>query len=106
MPAQPSFDYTAAPYALVPVENDAGDLLYAVAEALGADERAAAPVTGYDYERQIVDAIFQVSIGVPDLVAAARIACGIFDHALHASGMSASTLGLSIVAGNNPEMLL
>ena len=113
--------YTVQPFAKIPVDGDAGDLLDRILSALERDPRALGPVVGYDYERQRVDAIFQVQdeVGVGlDAVLAAVGACAIFDDALKHAGLTEGaewisrtigadvrTIGVSIVEGDDPDQL-
>lgn len=100
--------FTVRTAANVPVEGDAADLLDGVLSALERDPRAIAPVCGYDYDRQEVDAIFQVqddaSVGLDRELAAAG-AYEIFDEALTAAGFDAHTSALSIVEGDDADLL-
>lgn len=100
--------FTVQPFATVPVDGDAADLLERVGAALDNDPRALGPAVAYDYERQRVDAIFQLQdeahVGLDRELAAAG-AYEIFDVALATAGITARTSGLSIVEGDDPDLL-
>jgi hypothetical protein len=97
-------EFSARPFANVPVDNDAADLLDAVMTELERDPRAIAPVVGYDYDLQRIDAIFQVDVdhGLTD---AADVASSAFDRALNAAEAPVSLVGVSVVEGIDPDQL-
>lgn len=101
--------FTVRTAANIPVDGDAADLLDGVLSALELDPRAIAPVCGYDYDRQEIDAIFQVqddaSVGL-DRDLAASAAAQIFDRALiEGAGVAKKTFDLAIVEGDDPDLL-
>lgn len=104
---------TVRPFAIVPVDGDAAELLNRLSEALEHDGRAIAPALGYDYEKARVDAIFQVDpddrsmadIGETSLTVATHEAQEIFDSALERSGLAARTAGVAVVDGDDPDLL-
>jgi hypothetical protein len=80
--------------------------------ALEADPRAIGPVVGFDDGTLRVDALFQVSTGDADVriepataADAAKLAIEIFDAALVAAGLEQRTTGLTIVEGDDPDLL-
>lgn len=100
-------EYSVRPFATVPVDGDAADLLNAVGDALQADPRALGPVVGYDYERHQVDAIFQVDVtDERGLVGATAIARGTFNKALYRAGYGHDrTTAVTVVEGADPDQL-
>ena len=108
--------FTVQPFATFPVDGDAAALLNAIGEALEQDARAHGPVVAYDYDRHRVDAIFQVELPVEydgvgalplrwTITHASEFARSIFDRALLAAGIPAHTAGISVVEGDDPDLL-
>jgi hypothetical protein len=99
--------YTVRAAAHAPVKGDAGPLLDRVLEALEQDERAIAPVCGYDYDTGRVDATFQLELASPGrgLVSGTEEARRIFDAALHIAHVFVATSAISIVPGDDPDLL-
>lgn len=99
-------EFSVQPFATVPVDGDAADLLDRVADALESDPRAIGAVVGYDYDSHRVGAIFQVDVGSldgPD--AATRIAVATFDKALTRAGIDTRCAGCAVVEGDDPDQL-
>lgn len=101
-----TLEFSVRPFARVPVNDDAADLLDAVGEALDRDPRALGLALGYDYDRQRVDAIFQV-VPTPtrSIVDAVVVAAAVFDAALARAGVEARTSGVAVVEGDDPDEL-
>jgi hypothetical protein len=100
--------FTVQPFATVPVNGNAADLIDAVLSALESEPRALDPVVFYDYDRQRIDATFQVQddhgVGLDHELAAAG-AAAIFDAALIAVGVEARTAGIALVEGDDADQL-
>jgi hypothetical protein len=101
-------EFTVQPFADVPIDGDASDLLNAVGAALDADPRALGPVVAYDYDCGRIDAIFQVqdepAVGLDSALASVG-ASDIFDAALEQAGLAVRTSGVSVVEGADPDLL-
>jgi hypothetical protein len=107
LPVLTSTIFTVQPAACAPVQGDAGPLLDRVLGALEQDERAIAPVCGYDYDTGRVECTFQVELderpaGLPSATEEAR---RIFESALHIAGAYVATSAISIVEGDDPDLL-
>jgi hypothetical protein len=67
--------------------------------ALERDDRVIAPALGYDYEKQQIEATFQVELSGPgdqSAETAARLASAAFNDALVAADADAISFGVSI----------
>lgn len=111
--------YTVQPFAIVPVDGDAAGLLNAIQDALTEDGRALGAVVGYDYERQEVDAIFQIEIdrhafpttklGGATIEDATHFGFDVFLTALRRAGVDISTpeddCRIKVMLGDDPDLL-
>ena len=101
--------YTVRPAAQILVDGGPGALLDQVLKALEDDERAIAPVCGYDYDTGRIDSTFRIELtdGPGDNIAAATaVACSIFEDALVRSRLFQVTEAVTVVAGDDPDLLL
>jgi hypothetical protein len=101
--------FTVCPFADIDLDHETdGSTIDALLTALERDPRAIAPAVGYDHVTHRVDAIFQVQDDVTtglDRQLASAGAFEIFDAALAAAGLDVRTVGLSIVEGDDPDLL-
>jgi hypothetical protein len=93
----PRKTFTAEPFATVRVDGDAADLIDDVLSALERDDRVIAPALSYDYEKQQIEATFQVEPDDESAETAARLASAAFNDALAAAHADAISFGVSIV---------
>lgn len=106
--------FTVRPWTSVDLEHDKdGQTLGWVLAALTGDDEVIAPVCGYNPETLELDALFQVRVHLREYLVnemepldmAAFFARRSFDEALARAGVDASTTGMSIVEGDDPERL-
>jgi hypothetical protein len=95
-------EYSCSPFAPLGLDGHA-DAMDRILDALESDDRAIAPVVSFDDEVGRVDALFQVELagGFSDAV---ETAAAIFDDALLAADVDATTVGVTVVIGG-PEGL-
>lgn len=101
--------YTVRAAAQILIDGGPGLLLDQVLDALEADERAIAPVCGYDSESGRIDSTFQIELELGpenNLGAAAARACSIFEDAFIRCRLFQATEAITVVTGDNPDLLL
>ena len=99
MPDTATQTFTVRPFATVPVEGNAADLLDTVLSQLEQDARAIAPSCFYDYDTQQISAVFQVEVDpLLGRQLAAAMAFQVFDEVVHCGG-------LAIVEGDDADLL-
>jgi hypothetical protein len=102
--------FTVRAFAAIEVAESAADLIDRILSAIEEDPRALAPVVDYDYDKQQVSALFQIEVESSAFAfrraqAATHDAISLFDAAIARCGIDAVLGGLSIVEGDDPDLL-
>lgn len=102
-----TIEYSCRPWAVIDVDRHA-DAMDRILDALETDERAlGAGGVGFNDKTGEVSSVFQVEVadGGRGRDRATAAAQQIFDDALRAAGLEQRTAGVSVVRGDDPDLL-